>query len=106
LAAFGAGVDRRAPYQRARRDPAFASAWAAAQEASIDLLEAEARRRAMTSSDALLMFLLKAHRPERYRERVDVRLELRAEAERVAERLGVPVEAILERVERLAREVR
>ena len=106
LAARAAGIDRSTPYQRARRDPVFAAAWAEATEDAIDLLEAEARRRALASSDQLLMFLLRAHRPEKYRDRFDVRLELQAEAERVAERLGVPVEDVLERVERLAREVR
>ena len=34
-----------------------------------DDLEAEAFKRAREGSDALLMFLLRAHRPERYRDR-------------------------------------
>ena len=66
---------------------------------------AEARRRALSGSDQLLMFLLRAHRPEKYHERVGIRLELRQDAERVAERLLVTLEEVPERVERLAREL-
>ena len=106
LAADAAGIDRSTPYVRADRDPAFAAAWAEAQQAAIDILEAEARRRALMTSDALLMFLLKAHRPERYRDTVDVRVELRRQAETVAERLGIPLDEVLQRVERRARELR
>src|SRR5882724_12960480 len=65
LAAGAAGVSRAAPYKRARRSQRFAQRWATAREEAIDTLEAEARRRALTGSDALLMFLLRAHRPER-----------------------------------------
>jgi len=105
LATHAVGIDRSTPYVRARRDPGFAAAWAAAEQDSIDVLEAEARRRALVSSDALLMFLLRAHRPERYRDTLDVRLDVRREAERVAERLGLPVDDVLARVERLIAEL-
>ncbi len=76
----------RRPGQRARED-------------ALDVLEAEARRRALAGSDGLLMFLLRAHRPERYRETLDLRLELRAEAERIAAKVGRPVEEVLALVE-------
>lgn len=68
LSARGAGVDRTTPYDLKNRDEAFAAAWASADEASIQVLEAEARRRAMATSDVLLIFLLKSRRPEVYRE--------------------------------------
>jgi hypothetical protein len=48
---------------------------ARAQEEGIDRLEDHARQRAMDTerpSDALTMFLLKAHRPVKFRERVDL----------------------------------
>lgn len=106
LAADSAGIDRSTPYVRARRDPVFAAAWAAAEQDAIDVLEAEARRRALTASDALLMFLLRAHRPERYRESVDVQVAIRRQAEALAKRLGVPIDEVLEHVERRARELR
>jgi hypothetical protein len=105
LAADACGVDRSTPYQRAARDPAFAAAWRAAQEDAVDTLEAEARRRALTTSDPLLMFLLRAHRRDVYGDTIDVRVELRREAERVAERTGLPVAVVLERMERRAQEL-
>lgn len=74
LSARGAGVERQTPYQLRGRDERFALAMAEADEASIQVLEAEARRRAMSTSDRLLEFLLKARRPATYREnhRVEV----------------------------------
>ena len=105
LAADAAGVDRSTPYKLAQRDASFAAAWQAAEQDAIDVLEATARRRALASSDALLMFLLRGLRPERYGAAVDVRLELRADAERLAPRLGVSVEELIARVERKAAEL-
>jgi hypothetical protein len=74
LSASSAGIDRDTAYKRRRRDPRFAAAWAAAEQDAVDILEAEARRRALSVSDALLMFLLRAHRPGLYRD--NARLEL------------------------------
>jgi hypothetical protein len=48
-------------------DPSFAAEWLDAAEAGIDLLEDEARRRAMAGSDLLLIFLLRNRRPDVYR---------------------------------------
>lgn len=66
-----AGVGRKTVYEHRDRDPEFAAAWADAVEDACDELEKIARQRATTVSDTLLIFLLKAHRPERYRERYD-----------------------------------
>lgn len=99
LAAGAAGVSRDTPYKRARRSPAFAARWARAREEAIDTLEAEARRRALSGSDALLMFLLRAHRPERYRE--TIRIDIRREAERLASELGIDPEAAIAEAEKL-----
>lgn len=63
-----AGVSRRIVYCRKTADPKFAQAWEEALETGIDRLEEIAMERAMAGSDRLLMFLLKAHRPEKYRE--------------------------------------
>ncbi len=68
------------------------------------MLEAEARRRALATSDALLMFLLKSERPEKFREKVDIKLDLRREAERIATSLNVNVEATIAMAERLLAE--
>jgi hypothetical protein len=75
-----------------RDDPDFAAHELAAREAFSDALEAEAVRRAWHGtlkavtvagqrevvreySDTLLIFLLKANRPTKYRDRVDARVE-------------------------------
>jgi hypothetical protein len=86
-AARAAGVDRRTPYKWRDSDPAFDEEWVSHLEAGTDALEDEARRRAVEGvkrpiyhagkrvgvvvehSDQLMMFLLKARRPEKYRER-------------------------------------
>jgi hypothetical protein len=73
-AARAAGISRTQAYRARGRSPQFAQAWAQAEEEAIEILEAEARRRAMSVSDILLIFLLKARRPNIYRE--NARLEL------------------------------
>lgn len=105
LAASAVQISRSTPYTRAARDPTFAAAWAEAEARAIDVLEAEARRRALIGSDALIMFLLRSLRPERYRDTIDVRVEFRKEAERVAAKLGRPVEEVIEAVNRRAEEL-
>ena len=82
--ATAAGINPRLPYSWRKLDTAFAAAWSAAEEAGTDVIEEEAFRRAVTGvekpvyrggevvghvadySDAMLMFLLKSRRPERY----------------------------------------
>jgi hypothetical protein len=69
------------------RDPDYAKRFDDANEASIQVLEDECRRRATNGSDLLLIFLLKARRPNVYRDnvrhehegRVDLRLQVAAE---------------------------
>lgn len=65
-----ADVHRTTAYDRRRDDPAFAAAWRDALDDAVDALEKEARARAKAQSDTLLIFLLKSHRPEVYREQV------------------------------------
>lgn len=67
-----AGVGRRTAYQARQADEDFALAWADVEEAVTEGLEREAKRRALDGSDRLLEFLLKARRPDRYRENVKV----------------------------------
>lgn len=86
-AARAAGASRSRAYALKAADPEFATEWSDALETAIDALDAEARRRALEGvevphfhqgriagtvrkySDSLLMFLLRAHRPDRYRDR-------------------------------------
>lgn len=91
-AARAASIDRTTAYAARETDEAFAAAWTGAIDEATDHLEAEARRRAVDGvtepvfyqgvqcgvvrrySDGLLQTLLKAHRPEKYRDRSAVEL--------------------------------
>ena len=112
LACEVAGVGRTSHYRWRDEDPAYREAFDVAKEDATDVLEAEAHRRAVEGieepvgwykgeaggtvrrySDNLLMFLLKGARPERYRERYDVRgtlahLDLRRLPDDLIERLA------------------
>lgn len=81
------GMSRQYMHQLRREDKAFAKRWEDAIEQATDALEAEARRRAIDGfkrpiffqgkqvgsetlySDPLMITLLKAHRPEKFREK-------------------------------------
>lgn len=84
-----AGITRRHAYRVRDADPDFAAAWEDALAAAVDGLEAETFRRAKDGvdkpvfhkgeivghikeySDSLAALLLRAHRPERYRDRAN-----------------------------------
>lgn len=113
-AARAAGASRSGAYALKAADAGFAAEWADALETAVDALDAEARRRALEGvevphfhqgrvagtvrkySDSLLMFLLRAHRPERYRDRPaggsesdeDVEEDLAAAREALAARIA------------------
>ena len=92
-AARSVGISRRCAYDHRETDATFAQAWDDAIEEGVDKLEAEVERRAFKGtdkpitfqgqitgtfkeySDTLAIFLLKAHRPERFRERSEVKHE-------------------------------
>src|SRR5690349_20966768 len=67
-AAIEAGIHRNTAYFERQRDPEFAKEWEEALDRGVDMLEDVAKKRAFEGSDVLLIFLLKAHRPEKYRE--------------------------------------
>jgi hypothetical protein len=93
-AAAAAGCDRSAVYYWLEHDPAFSAAFNLAGEAATERLEKEAWRRATEGtpykrtsywhgepvgtdekieySDQLMMLLLRARKPDTYREKVDV----------------------------------
>jgi hypothetical protein len=72
--ARAADIDRSTHYDWMHTDLEYAVKVGQAMEEAVDVLEAVARMRAIVGSDVLLIFLLKGHRPERYRERHDVKL--------------------------------
>ena len=95
-ACTAAGIPRRTAYDWRAADPEFAGEWDSALDEAADLMEHEAHRRAVDGteepvfgslghqlgtgevgritkySDTLLIFLLKAARPEKYRERQQI----------------------------------
>ena len=89
-AAHAAGINRTTPYLARHQDPDFARDWALAEQESVDLLVAEARRRAYSGvtqdiyhngkvvgqklvySDTLLIFLLKKLHPTVFGDHVKV----------------------------------
>jgi len=88
MAAAEAGIGRRQCYQLREQDQAFRELWDEALEIATDFLEHEARRRAVDGvlepvvskgevvthvrkySDKLLEVLLRAHRPDKFNERL------------------------------------
>jgi hypothetical protein len=64
-----AGIGYVSYYDWRSDDPTFRAEADAAIEAATDLLEDEARRRAMDTSDLLLIFLLRSRRPRIYNRR-------------------------------------
>ena len=91
-AAKAIGIERNTVYQWQERDEQFVAAFREAEIKATEVLEVEARRRAVEGvesetpiyfrgepvgsivkteySDTLLIFLLKARRPEKYRDRI------------------------------------
>lgn len=75
-----AGITRAGAYKARKNDSEFEAEWEEALEDACDILEFVARRRALETSDGLLVFLLKAHRPERYADRLQVEQIVRKRA--------------------------
>jgi len=109
VSAEAAGISRSGVYVHRGSDDAFAKAWEEAAQVAADKLEAEAWRRGVDGvaeplvsagrlvcgedgkplfiqrySDQLLVTLLRAHRPEKFRDRTSVELDV---SDRLAERL-------------------
>jgi len=93
VAARAAGISRRGAYKARAAEQAFAEDWDEAIDEGVEMLEAEVHRRAFDGtdkpvthlgaitatfkeySDTLAIFLLKAHRPNKYRERIDLKAD-------------------------------
>ena len=100
LSAYGSGTARSNVYARREDSPEFAARMDAAHIEAVETLEAEAWNRARKTSDVLLIFLLKALKPQMYRENIKVTLEYNLSAEqinRIAQRLvesGIPEQSL------------
>jgi hypothetical protein len=75
LSARGCGINRNSVYYRRDQHPQFAEIMDAAHIEAVEGLEATAWQRAKTQSDTLLIFLLKALKPEMYRENIKITIE-------------------------------
>lgn len=72
LAARACKINRRTVYRERERNPEFKARMEAAEEVAVAHLEEVAYKRAVAQSDTLLIFLLKANRPGKYRESMKV----------------------------------
>lgn len=104
--AKAAGITRACAYIWRDKHPDFAEDWEAAHEEAVDRLEAEAWKRATEGtskpvyqqgqlvghiqqySDTLLIFLMKGHNPERYKDRAQVEHMGSIEIDDAKNRLG------------------
>jgi hypothetical protein len=66
-----AGISRFTAYKYREDDAAFAAKWEEALSASVDRCEEKAFDMAWKGDSQLLQFILKAHRPGTYRERIE-----------------------------------
>lgn len=77
LSCHAADVPRSTVYYWRNKFKTFKDAWNEAMEDACDILEAEAWKRAVDGqSDRLLMFLLKAHRPDKFKDRSESDINL------------------------------
>lgn len=67
-AAQMAGIERTTAYVERSHNEEFRKQWDKALELGVEALEDIAKVRAFSGSDTLLIFLLKANRPDKYRE--------------------------------------
>ena len=71
-AAEVAGIDRTTVYNWRRDDPNFKKQFEQAREDGAEALEDVAYQRAQEQSDRLIMALLKAYKPDRFGDRLDI----------------------------------
>lgn len=94
-----ARVPRSTAYHAREEDAKFRQAWDEAIDDGVDVLEQEARRRALTGSDTLMIFLLKAYRRERFGDKATIDLnvsDLREAAIAKARELGLSEQDAIE----------
>ena len=75
LACQESAISRQTAYRWKDEDKEFSSNWDQALDDGVDMLEGIALNRARKNSDTLMMFLLRAHKPQKYRERCDFNLK-------------------------------
>lgn len=96
-----AKVDRSTAYRERHRSKTFAALWEDALEDAVDELERIANWRARMTSDTLLIFLLKAHRPDKYRETININITQLVE--QTAAEMGVQPQDLLAEFEAMVK---
>lgn len=75
-AASVAGISRRGAYRLAEVDPAFKAAWDDAYDEGTDRIEDEVVKLGVKNGNVVaLIFMLKARRPDKYRENAQVNVQ-------------------------------
>lgn len=118
-AAEAAGCDRGQHYRWMDTDPEYPHLFSEASKSAHDNLEREAVRRAVEGtekpvyqggklvgtireySDTLLIFIMKGAMPSKYRERVEVTLDVPSLAGRIALEAGMETDALIAEAERI-----
>lgn len=123
-AARAADTDRSSHYYWMEHDPDYPALFVAAGAKANDSLEREAMRRAVDGvdkpvyqggkqvgtireySDTLLIFLMKGAIPGKYRDRVEITMDVTAEARRLAAELGLDEAEVVAEAEAILAQVR
>lgn len=97
-----AGISRFTAYATRRNYAKFKADWEEALEDACDVLEAAARKRALDTSDTLLIFLLKSHRSEVYGDKLKVTHEfVREQVRKLAAEQGLDADELIRVAEEL-----
>ena len=91
------GISRQTAYRWKDEDKEFSSNWDQALDDGVDMLEGIALNRARKNSDTLMMFLLRAHIPQKYRERFDFNLKNDPEFKRTVNAFAAMLEDFVPR---------
>lgn len=96
-----AGISRKEAYKRRATSARFREAWDEALEDAIDTLEGTAWKMARDGNAFILWRLLASLRREKYSDRVEVAVNIRQQAEALAEKYGLDAREIIAEAENI-----
>jgi hypothetical protein len=85
-----AGISRKEAYKQRTKSVRFREAWDEALDDAVDVLEAEAWKRARNGSDYILWRMLASLRREKYGDAIKITIDLESEARRIAAEHNLP----------------
>lgn len=99
-----ARISRQTFYRIRRERPEFDAKVIAARNEGLDSLEDALITRGLKSDTTAAIFMLKSHRREIYGDKADlnIHLSIQQKAEQIAEKLGVPVNDLLDTAKQIA----